>query len=261
MKVKPATVATKRGTHFFIVSHLVQKKIHLLTELLKVKVIVVQPLNSHNRRAVLSIFMDNQNTWFYLLSTTAQTCGAVLALSAAFVVFKLAEISESIKNYRARVITVLEWKHPNKLKPFDFFNMSSEIILDEYLKNKDVMWPSFDADFAINLSEKYKNDRLITSPFNRNKAVGEGRKWCSEMVTLLDRNIKIKRKIFRLLFWAIFLLTMSILYGVLLLTLGAVNSYLVGNTGLLITNTALVFMALIISSITDWIIAKQSPVS
>ncbi len=59
------------------------------------------------------------NTWYYALSTIAQTLAAILALGGTFVIFKLDKVSERIKILKERVIELLMIFEETLIQSFD----------------------------------------------------------------------------------------------------------------------------------------------
>lgn len=49
----------------------------------------------------------NNSTWYYTLSAVAQTCGALVAIGGAVIVFKLTNIEKELNDFRSRVIKAI----------------------------------------------------------------------------------------------------------------------------------------------------------
>ncbi len=188
------------------------------------------------------------NTWFYLLSSIAQTCGAILALSATFVIFKYNEIAEGLKNYRGRVNSILEIQKISEFKPYQLFGYSAKQILEIYKKNENSIISNYNYEYAISVSNKYPYDDLIRATTDRQGTADDGRKWSEKMVELLQKNIELKTEVDNKLKWSVFLLVITIVYSYISLIFGKINQYIVGEPILLWTCTVLGIISLLYTS-------------
>lgn len=158
------------------------------------------------------------NTWFYTLSTIAQTCAAILALGGAFVVYKLDKVEGAIHNYRGRVIRILlAWLRDSR-QPDKFYDVRDEIVLDRYKKivandNDEI----FDSEGVESVYLQFENVRKLVGAeggFELSNGVilnyEEKKRWVVRMAKLYEQNIDIKNDIFRRFKRAIVLLGLSI---------------------------------------------------
>ncbi len=207
------------------------------------------------------------NTWFYTLSTISQTCAAILALGATFVVFKLDKVKIAIDNYRGRVVRLLQLWHRGEKAPDKFFDEPDEKIIEQYItsvidSDEDV----FDRNGVIELYELFEGVRLnyavSKDAFIMSNGIKldheERKRWCNRMAHLMKKNVILNNRIYNYLRFSIISLAMSIIISVGLLIAKPLNLPVDKNT--LIVIVAFAILSIGYSAYAVWKIARSKPI-
>lgn len=103
--------------------------------------------------------MADYNWWYYTLSAVAQTCGALVGVGGAFVIFKLDKLQGGTNNYRDRVIQSILVPLEGK-DEVEYYDVSDEAINSSYKAHNEV---GDIIDKQGNVVEKVK--RVITERY------------------------------------------------------------------------------------------------
>lgn len=166
------------------------------------------------------------NTWYYGLSTIAQTCGAVLALGGTFVVFRLDKIQTAINNYRGRVIDILLSLNQQAIMPSNYFPDTDEEILKEYR--------IFDVPTNAEMFKSMEIKQLISGYENHTRGLVQtnntlmwgrialddrlAKSWCDQMAESLNKNLQTKIMTFGLFKFATLFLACAIVSSLVFLS-------------------------------------------
>jgi len=137
--------------------------------------------------------MDHQN-WYYTLSAIAQTCGAILALGGAFVVFKIDKVQQGINKYRDLLLKKLCIEH--NLEYIDFS----------------------DRKLSKNFNKNF--DKLLENPSIRDQFASSDRfakRWAGKLSKCYERNINAKDDVKKSFYVIISFLTVTIILNLLFL--------------------------------------------
>jgi hypothetical protein len=167
--------------------------------------------------------MIEANTWYYTLSTIAQTLAAILALGGTFIVFKLDRINERIKNLRDIAIETIMIFQEKLTQSFD--DTSDKKILQQmkdFVDRLDIEKENWGitSNQKTSLAELYRNREF-------NSRIGPSRTPLDEEVIIFIRN-KSKRfgtdigkvgRVLRMLKYSLSLLSVTIIASVFVLPL------------------------------------------
>lgn len=199
--------------------------------------------------------MDN-NFWFYTLSAIPQTLGAIIALSATFVVFKWSKIEESISShiYHIKIIMRglgLKNQIPKNDNPEEFLKLFSK-----FIKPKDKNWI---AEKHALLLGSYKV--IVRDPYieiaGGIASADDIQDWLNDQVlSAFEKNISNKKIMFSYLWQTLFIIGFTIIFCLFFLPFGigsllndfwktAIISFSVGLTGSSIVATAISILRII----------------
>ncbi|MEK7637683.1 MAG: hypothetical protein AAB402_04870 [Patescibacteria group bacterium] len=208
----------------------------------------------------------NSNVWFYTLSTIAQTCGTILALGGTFVIFRFDKLQTALGNYRGRIVRIVQtWRGDSK-KPDAFFDESDRDVRDQYLTIVRDNEEQLDNLFNEHIDGLY--EAFEGRPIKRglqgsqqeiiNQVRAERERWCTRMVDLYSKNIEMKQTIHSYLKWALILLTLSILFSVVLLSVGF-DSSIIKVAAFLVT-VIISAISIVYTAIAVWKIGSKNPI-
>lgn len=145
--------------------------------------------------------MDN---WYYTLSAIAQTCGAILALGGAFIVFKLDKVQQAISNYEERLKSIMQVYEQKS--DFNYFIIPTKDVKIFFDKNKNE-----DLIKDAGVQSKLVNVYHCTGGLNQYKDWLITHKYCFNI------NTDSKKEILILFILLVILLTLSILINIFFL--------------------------------------------
>ena len=152
------------------------------------------------------------NTWYYTLSTIAQTLAAILALAAVFVVLRLESLNKNINDYRGRALKILRAKEKHlssEKKSWD----TIKIILEELREFKQNYLTKYGMNSGIShdiagLSNSYENLAQV----NDMEFVEDALKNLNSFVSQRDDVVKLVK-------WPGIIISLAIAASILLLSL------------------------------------------
>ena len=133
-------------------------------------------------------------SYYYTLSTIAQSAAAIIALGGAIIIFKINHIVEAINNYKGRIIELV--RRYNYQPGSKYYTYSNNDLIKEFIKLEDIL----PEKLLKNVFEFYEGKGL-----NMNE--DKYRDWAAEMSFLLLNNHKKLMSVIRLFKLSIVLLT------------------------------------------------------
>lgn len=155
--------------------------------------------------------------WYYLLSTIAQTCGAILAIAGAYTIFKLEKVDSGISNYHSRLSRILFEIDSVNFPLSAHFNRPSEILSD--FKNawtKDSWEKLIRSDWVTNKGNNtIRNEMGVSNTDDRSKPTQElVNNWVERMKICYTYNKETRSTILDRLSKVLWLLTLSIILSI-----------------------------------------------